>query len=116
MLDIKDSQLEEMLEEAPGSSQLNFTMFLTLFGEKLTGTDPELTIKQAFECFDEPGLGKVWHTYIGSSGTRTKCQILYVVGFGDLLEKPYDRANAPRPTDQLRHSSGDAHDYGRSPD
>ena len=62
MLDIKDSQLEEMLSEAPGSSQLNFTMFLTLFGEKLTGTDPELTIKQAFECFDEPGMGKVSNT------------------------------------------------------
>ena len=59
MLDIKDAQLEEMIAEAPGSSQLNFTMFLTLFGEKLTGSDPEVTIKQAFECFDEPGLGKI---------------------------------------------------------
>jgi hypothetical protein len=28
-----------MITEAPGA--INFTMFLTLFGEKLTGTDPE---------------------------------------------------------------------------
>uniref|UniRef100_A0A914RYK0 Myosin regulatory light chain n=1 Tax=Parascaris equorum TaxID=6256 RepID=A0A914RYK0_PAREQ len=28
-----------MVNEAPGP--INFTMFLTLFGEKLTGTDPE---------------------------------------------------------------------------
>lgn len=28
-----------MINEAPGP--INFTMFLTLFGEKLTGTDPE---------------------------------------------------------------------------
>lgn len=28
-----------MIGEAPGP--INFTMFLTLFGEKLTGTDPE---------------------------------------------------------------------------
>ncbi len=34
-------------------------MFLTLFGEKLDGSDPEATIRQAFECFDEGGKGKV---------------------------------------------------------
>lgn len=31
-----------MLSEAPGS--INFTMFLTLMGEKLSGTDPEADI------------------------------------------------------------------------
>jgi Ca2+-binding EF-hand superfamily protein len=30
-----DSQLENMLREAPGP--INFTVFLTLFGERLTG-------------------------------------------------------------------------------
>ncbi|KNC71149.1 hypothetical protein SARC_16316 [Sphaeroforma arctica JP610] len=59
MLDVPDSQLESMLAEAPGSSSLNFTMFLTLFGEKLAGSDPEMAIKNAFECFDDEGMGNV---------------------------------------------------------
>lgn len=35
---------------------INFTMFLTLFGERLQGTDPEDVIKNAFGCFDEENL------------------------------------------------------------
>ena len=46
-----------MISEAPGS--INFTMFLTLMGEKLSGTDPEQDILFAFECFDEEGTGKI---------------------------------------------------------
>ena len=32
-----DAYLEAMMNEAPGP--INFTMFLTMFGEKLNGTD-----------------------------------------------------------------------------
>lgn len=47
-----------MLKEAPGDDgKINFTMFLTLFGERLKGTDPEDVIRNAFQCFDEPGSG-----------------------------------------------------------
>lgn len=42
--------------EAPGP--INFTMFLTMFGEKLNGTDPEDVIRNAFACFDEEGTGR----------------------------------------------------------
>lgn len=42
--------------QAPGP--INFTMFLTLFGEKLNGTDPEDVIRNAFGCFDLKSLGK----------------------------------------------------------
>ncbi|XP_035666184.1 myosin regulatory light chain 12B-like isoform X3 [Branchiostoma floridae] len=52
-----DAYLEDMMNEAPGP--INFTMFLTLFGEKLNGTDPEDVIKNAFGCFDEDGSGAV---------------------------------------------------------
>eukprot|EP01135_Chromosphaera_perkinsii_P012296 Nk52_evm33s2630 gene=Nk52_evmTU33s2630 len=52
-----DEYLENMMKEAPGS--INFTMFLTLFGEKLNGTDPEDAINNAFGCFDEDGLGVI---------------------------------------------------------
>lgn len=52
-----DDYLEAMMNEAPGP--INFTMFLTLFGERLQGTDPEDVIKNAFGCFDEENLGHV---------------------------------------------------------
>lgn len=50
-----DDYLEGMMNEAPGP--INFTMFLTLFGERLQGTDPEDVIKNAFGCFDEENNG-----------------------------------------------------------
>lgn len=34
-------------------------MFLTLFGEKLTGSDPEEVIRNAFVALDEEGTGKI---------------------------------------------------------
>ncbi|ESN90305.1 hypothetical protein HELRODRAFT_96459 [Helobdella robusta] len=52
-----DDQLDSMLQEAPGP--INFTMFLTLFGEKLNGTDPDDVITNAFACFDEKNNGSV---------------------------------------------------------
>lgn len=55
-----DEYLEAMMNEAPGP--INFTMFLTMFGEKLNGTDPEDVIRNAFACFDEEGTGKVLHS------------------------------------------------------
>lgn len=52
-----DAYLDAMVKEASGP--INFTMFLTLFGEKLNGTDPEDVIQNAFMCFDEESSGKV---------------------------------------------------------
>lgn len=52
-----DSQIDSMLKEAPGP--INFTVFLTLFGERLTGTDPEQTIIGAFQMFDKTDCGQV---------------------------------------------------------
>ena len=45
------------MNQAPGA--INFTMFLTLFGERLQGTDPEDVIRNAFACFDEANVGKL---------------------------------------------------------
>jgi Ca2+-binding EF-hand superfamily protein len=53
--------LDTMLKDAPG--QLNFTSFLTLFGEKLHGTDPESTLRDAFVMFDEDKTGKIHEEY-----------------------------------------------------
>ncbi|GFS33302.1 myosin regulatory light chain sqh [Trichonephila inaurata madagascariensis] len=52
-----DDYLDGMMKEAPGP--INFTMFLTLFGERLQGTDPEDVIKNAFACFDEENAGRI---------------------------------------------------------
>lgn len=56
--DPSNDYLEKMITEAPGP--INFTMFLTLFGEKLNGTDPEDVIQNAFACFDVNDSGSVW--------------------------------------------------------
>ena len=54
--DVSDDYLDNMMNDAPGP--INFTMFLTLFGERLQGTDPEEVIRNAFGCFDEENAGE----------------------------------------------------------
>jgi len=57
-----DDELNAMLKECPG--QLNFTAFLTLFGEKVSGTDPEDALRNAFSMFDEDGQGFIPEDYL----------------------------------------------------
>ncbi|NXN46961.1 MLRA protein, partial [Rhinoptilus africanus] len=69
-LNVKNEEIDEMIKEAPGP--INFTVFLTMFGEKLkgeraagemvgsggsVGADPEETILNAFKVFDPEGKG-----------------------------------------------------------
>uniref|UniRef100_A0A673WT85 Myosin light chain 2 n=1 Tax=Salmo trutta TaxID=8032 RepID=A0A673WT85_SALTR len=54
-LNVKQEEIDEMLKEASGP--VNFTIFLTMFGEKLKGADPEETILNAFKVFDPEGKG-----------------------------------------------------------
>uniref|UniRef100_A0A8B9KBU3 Myosin, light chain 2b, regulatory, cardiac, slow n=1 Tax=Astyanax mexicanus TaxID=7994 RepID=A0A8B9KBU3_ASTMX len=54
-LNVKQDEIDEMLKEAPGP--INFTVFLTMFGEKLKGADPEETILNSFKVFDPEGKG-----------------------------------------------------------
>lgn len=54
--------LKEMLKEC--SEKINFTHFLTLFGEKLHGTDSETALRDAFKLFDEEGTGKLHEEYV----------------------------------------------------
>jgi Ca2+-binding EF-hand superfamily protein len=60
--DVDDTYIDGMTGEAHGP--INFTMFLTMFGEKLNGTDPEEVIRNAFACFDEEGTGKINDDYL----------------------------------------------------
>ena len=52
-----EEYLNGMMSDATGP--INFTMFLTLFGERLQGTDPEEVIKNAFGMFDEDNTGGI---------------------------------------------------------
>jgi myosin regulatory light chain 12 len=54
--------VKEMLAECP--DKINFTHFLTLFGEKLHGTDSETALRDAFVMFDEEKKGKLAEEYI----------------------------------------------------
>ena len=54
--------IKEMLKECP--DKLNFTHFLTLFGEKLHGTDSETALRDAFKLFDEEGKGVLHEEYV----------------------------------------------------
>jgi len=54
--------IKEMLAECP--EKLNFTHFLTLFGEKLHGTDSETALRDAFIMFDEEKKGKLAEEYV----------------------------------------------------
>nr|XP_003925565.1 myosin regulatory light polypeptide 9-like isoform X1 [Saimiri boliviensis boliviensis] len=57
-----DEYLDAMMNEAPGP--IDFTMLLTMFGEKLNGTDPEDVIRNAFACFDEEATGTIQEDYL----------------------------------------------------
>lgn len=50
-----EAELDSMMAEAPGP--INFTMFLTIFGDRIAGTDEEDVIVNAFNLYDE-GDGK----------------------------------------------------------
>lgn len=55
-------QLKSMIKECSG--QLNFTGFLGLFGENMSGTDPEPKVRDAFKMFDEKQEGFLAEDYI----------------------------------------------------
>lgn len=70
-----DEYLDAMMNEAPGP--INFTMFLTMFGEKLNGTDPEDVIRNAFACFDEEATG-TWVKPSHLVGTEEHIFMLFI--------------------------------------
>ncbi|XP_054300220.1 myosin regulatory light chain 2, ventricular/cardiac muscle isoform isoform X1 [Pongo pygmaeus] len=61
-VNVKNEEIDEMIKEAPGP--INFTVFLTMFGEKLKGADAEETILNAFKVFDPEGKGVLKADYV----------------------------------------------------
>lgn len=91
-----DEYLEGMMNEAPGP--INFTMFLTMFGEKLNGTDPEDVIRNAFACFDEEASGQcareTWARW-GAQGALCYGLGAHVPSAQDTLLKPPRNQTVP---------------------
>ncbi|XP_034394891.1 myosin light chain, phosphorylatable, fast skeletal muscle a [Cyclopterus lumpus] len=56
-LNTKNEELDAMIKEASGP--INFTVFLTMFGEKLKGADPEDVILTAFKVLDPEATGSI---------------------------------------------------------
>ena len=48
--------INEMLKDCTGP--LNFTMFISLFAEKIGSTDPEAVVINAYSMFDPEDTGK----------------------------------------------------------
>jgi myosin regulatory light chain 12 len=81
-----DEIIEKMLNEAQGP--INFTMFLTLFGVKLNGTDPDDALRNAFMCFDEKNTGFISEeifreslTTMGDRYTEQEVSIFIIIIF-----------------------------------
>ncbi|PWN28702.1 EF-hand [Jaminaea rosea] len=57
-----------------GGGGVNFTQFLTMFGERLSGMDDAETLLEAFECFDEKDEGWIevaeLRKWLGEVGDR----------------------------------------------
>uniref|UniRef100_A0A2K6L3X2 Myosin light chain 12A n=1 Tax=Rhinopithecus bieti TaxID=61621 RepID=A0A2K6L3X2_RHIBE len=70
-----DAYLDAMMNEAPGP--INFTTFLTMFGEKLNGTDPEDVIRNTFACTIQEDYLKELLITMGDQFTDEEVDELY---------------------------------------
>lgn len=86
---LSESDLDGMIAEAPGP--INFTTFLTIFGERISGADPEDVIMGAFRSFDMTNSGRITEKVLKSALTTGGDRLLpdeVEQAFGDA---PIDR-------------------------
>ena len=81
----------------PGSQGVNFTQFLTMFGEHLAELDDERVLMEAFECFDEKDVGKIdaqelrfWLSQVGDKMSDREIDRLLSGPFMDKSGKMFD--------------------------
>ncbi|KAF7728365.1 Myosin regulatory light chain 12B [Apophysomyces ossiformis] len=83
------NQIERMINEAPGP--INFTVFLTLMADKLTGTDPENIIINAFAAFDEDNKGIIkaddLREYMTTMGDRFTDEEVDIMFKGSMVDE-----------------------------
>ncbi|PWY99961.1 EF-hand [Testicularia cyperi] len=76
---------------------INFTQFLTMFGEHLAELDDQTVLMEAFECFDEKDVGKIdahelrfWLSQVGDKMTDAEVDRLLSGPFMDKSGKMFD--------------------------
>ena len=76
---------------------VNFTQFLTMFGEHLAELDDQTVLMEAFECFDEKDVGKIdaqelrfWLSQVGDKMTDKEIDRLLSGPFMDKSGKMFD--------------------------
>ncbi|CDW99093.1 hypothetical protein, partial [Sporisorium scitamineum] len=76
---------------------VNFTQFLTMFGEHLAELDDQTVLMEAFECFDEKDVGKIdaqelrfWLSQIGDKMSDQEIDRLLSGPFMDKSGKFFD--------------------------
>lgn len=88
--------LNSYLPAANGKG-VNFTQFLTMFGEHLAELDDQTVLTEAFECFDEKDVGKIdaaelrfWLSEVGDKMTESEIDRLLSGPFMDKSGKMFD--------------------------
>ncbi|SPO29731.1 related to Myosin regulatory light chain 2-A, smooth muscle isoform [Ustilago trichophora] len=76
---------------------VNFTQFLTMFGEHLAELDDQTVLTEAFECFDEKDVGKIdaqelrfWLSQVGDKMSEGEIDRLLSGPFMDKQGKMFD--------------------------
>ncbi|ETS62380.1 hypothetical protein PaG_03466 [Moesziomyces aphidis] len=76
---------------------VNFTQFLTMFGEHLAELDDQTVLMEAFECFDEKDVGKIdahelrfWLSQVGDKMSDAEIDRLLSGPFMDKAGKTFD--------------------------
>lgn len=79
------------------SAGVNFTQFLTMFGEHLAELDDQTVLTEAFECFDEKDAGKIdatelrfWLSQVGDKMSDGEIDRLLSGPFMDKTGKTFD--------------------------
>ncbi|SNX81994.1 related to Myosin regulatory light chain 2-A, smooth muscle isoform [Melanopsichium pennsylvanicum] len=96
-VDSSPSTLAAYFKSSSNSAGLNFTQFLTMFGEHLAELDDERVLMDAFECFDEKDEGKInadelrfWLSQVGDKMTDKEIDRLLSGPFMDKSAKLFD--------------------------
>ncbi|KAJ1022270.1 hypothetical protein NDA13_005181 [Ustilago tritici] len=89
--------LESYFKHSSPNNGVNFTQFLTMFGEHLAELDDQTVLMEAFECFDEKDVGKIdaqelrfWLSQVGDKMTEREIDRLLAGPFMDKSGKTFD--------------------------
>lgn len=82
---------------ANSTKGVNFTQFLTMFGEHLAELDDQSVLTEAFECFDEKDVGKIdaaelrfWLSEVGDKMSEAEIDRLLSGPFMDKAGRSFD--------------------------